>query len=52
MRYIVVLGDPINGFVCIGPFDTREAANTYLDEDPGDETGWVVDLTPPGDVPE
>lgn len=48
--YIVVLGDPINGFVCIGPFANRDDASKYLDEDPGDETGWVVDLTPPGEV--
>jgi len=47
MTYIVLAGDPINGFVCIGPFATREDASTYIDEDPGDETMWIVDLTPP-----
>jgi hypothetical protein len=50
--FVVLLGDPINGFVVVGPFTARDDAVAYIDEDPSDETAWVVDLTPPGDARE
>lgn len=48
--HIVILGDPINGFTFIGPFDTRADADEYIEKDGSDETAWTVMLTAPGDV--
>lgn len=48
--HIVILGDPINGFTYIGPFDTRADADAYIEKDGSDETAWAVMLTAADDV--
>ena len=48
--HIVILGDPLNGFIFIGPFATELDAQAYIDADPSDNTAWSVALTGPEDA--
>lgn len=50
--FIVILGDPINGFVYVGTFTDRQGAVEYVENDHSDDTAWVVKLTVPGDAVE
>jgi hypothetical protein len=44
--YIVIVGDPINGFVYYGTFDSKDAAEEYINQgNVDDDTAWAVALT-------
>ena len=45
MRYILIFGNPVDGFNYRGPFDTHEDAHNY--GDPIIEEWWIAELTPP-----
>jgi hypothetical protein len=46
--YIVIKGDPVDGFEYIGPFDNSEAAEEYMDTISNDAT-WSIKLQSPAD---
>lgn len=49
MMYLVIKGDPVDGFQYIGPFMNAEVAERYMDHNDSDAM-WVVKLiTPYGD---
>lgn len=46
--HIVIAGDPINGFVYYGPFDSKEDAERYIEQgNVDDDPAWHVMLTAP-----
>jgi hypothetical protein len=45
MKYILVFGNPIDGFTFRGPFESSEDAIAY--GDPIMEEWWTAELTPP-----
>lgn len=46
---IVVYGDPFNGLIFVGPFDSPESAARYVEKHPADK--WhVIQLEAPFDV--
>lgn len=48
MPHIVIAGDPINGHVYYGPFDSKADAEEYINQgNVGDDTAWTVALTEP-----
>ena len=44
--YIVIKGDPVDGFKFIGPFRTHGDAERYMDHN-DDDTMWLYELQPP-----
>lgn len=52
MTWIVVTGDPVDGFKFEGPFDTERAAIDYVDQVYGYENpAWIGVLHPVGWMP-
>jgi hypothetical protein len=48
VKYIIIFGNPADGFEHIGPFDDGEAANEYADRHlRGRNDWWVVLLQEP-----
>jgi hypothetical protein len=45
MNTIIVYGNPIDGFRYVGPFESRDAALHYCEDDGGD--WWLTTLEPP-----
>jgi hypothetical protein len=43
MKYIIIEGDPVSGFVYSGPFETREAAGDYGEKFLAPDW-WVAEL--------
>lgn len=48
MKYILIFGNPVDGFTFRGPFDTVEDAIAY--GDPIAEEWWTAELTPPDPI--
>ena len=46
-KYIIVYGNPIDGFNFRGPFDTHADAVTYGEHVEDDEIWWITELNPP-----
>ena len=46
-KFIVVMGNPVDGFTHIGPFEFWEDANKYCEDDPSPFDMWVVMLQEP-----
>jgi hypothetical protein len=48
-RWVVLMGNPTDGFVVVGPFTFRESAIDYMETDPsyGQEPMWVVESHQP-----
>lgn len=44
-QYIIITGNPVDGFVHIGPYATADEANIDADDGTGD--WWVATLYPP-----
>ena len=44
-KFIVITGNPVDGFTHIGPFNGREEAEDYIYHDSSD--WWVVELDTP-----
>ncbi len=50
--YIIIYGNPGDGFNYRGPFDTMEEAVNYAEtHDDYDETWWVSSVEPPEEKP-
>ena len=47
-KYILIFGNPVDGFTYRGPFDTEEKAIEY--GDPIAEEWWTAPLTPPDHI--
>jgi hypothetical protein len=47
--YIIIKGDPVDGFEYIGPFDNSEAAEDFMDTISNDAT-WSIKLQSPTDT--
>ena len=45
--HILALGDPMEGFNYIGPFNNSEEAIKYGDAEYSEYAWWVIELTPP-----
>lgn len=45
-KFVIVSGNPIEGFQLEGPFDDREQAIEYADRQIGGDW-WIAPLTPP-----
>lgn len=45
-KYLIVTGNPIEGFSFQGPFLLKKDAEEYL-EDIEDSDGWLAELQPP-----
>ena len=50
-KFIVIAGNPVDGFIYYGPYDTFEAACDDHDT-PGDHEWWVAELIDPTDTRE
>ena len=46
-KHIVIMGNPVDGFTHIGPFECWEDANKYCEDDPSPFDMWVVLLQEP-----
>ena len=44
--WIVIKGDPVDGFEYIGPFNATEDAEAYMDQE-SNETTWMLQLVDP-----
>ena len=44
--YIVIKGDPVDGFSYIGPFNSTDDAEAYMDAESNDTT-WMLQLESP-----
>lgn len=53
-KYIIVYGNPCDGFNFRGPFDTPSQAVDYAEDTRGgcDELYWVTELNAPETIPE
>ena len=47
MKYVILTGDPADGFAVTGPFETVDEASHYLDFDLHGEDAWIVELHAP-----
>ena len=46
-KFIVVMGNPVDGFIHIGPFDTFEDGTDYMEEERHNADMWLVLLQEP-----
>ena len=47
-KYILVFGNPIDGFTCYGPFKTSEMAHSFVEISNAHKSDyWVMILHPP-----
>ena len=49
MKYLIVFGNPIDGFNFRGPFDDHETARFYADI-VYDGDWWLAEITPPDET--
>lgn len=47
MKYILIFGNPVDGFTYLGPFDSTEEANDYADDKIRRDDWWVAILDKP-----
>lgn len=45
--YIIVHGDPVNGFAFIGPFEYHGGATRYAEQELSNETWWIAHIEQP-----
>ena len=53
-QFIVIMGNPVDGFTHIGPFDSFEDGTDYMEEERGNPDMWLALLQKPsqaGDEP-
>ena len=46
--WIVIKGDPVDGFEYYGPFKSTDDAETFMDQESNDTT-WMLELQDPSD---
>jgi hypothetical protein len=54
MRYVVLIGNPADGFVVVGPFESAYDATTYrikryLETERDKSDCWILELHKPAD---
>jgi len=47
MKYAMLMGNPADGFVVVGPFEDRDVAMAYLESETSSENMWIVDMHEP-----
>jgi hypothetical protein len=47
MQHVMLIGNPADGFVVVGPFPDHDAAVRYMETDPEKESMWIVELHAP-----
>jgi hypothetical protein len=47
MRYVILMGNPGDGFRVIGPFDHIEDARIYLEGEFSKQDCWIMELDAP-----
>jgi len=52
MKYVILMGNPADGFVIIGPFDDAAFAAEYINTDPAGKDMWVCEMHEPDLLPE
>ena len=45
--FIVIVGDPVDGFRYYGPFDDHDSAVKWAEAELDGERWWVADMEPP-----
>ncbi len=45
--FLLVVGDPVDGFDYVGPFDSSEQAQEWAQEFTDGDSWWVVELQSP-----
>jgi hypothetical protein len=46
-QFIVIYGNPLDGFAHVGPFDSRDEATTYAESEPYNGNWFVTMLDAP-----
>lgn len=46
-RFVMLIGNPGDGFVVVGPFDNHNEAFQYLEVERAKEDCWIVELHAP-----
>lgn len=49
-QYIIVYGDPANGFTYIGPFEYPGDATRYAEQEIHDEYWWIAPIEQPEEL--
>lgn len=47
MKYVMMVGNPTDGFVVVGPFDYSDDAARYLETEHWQDNCWIVELHQP-----
>ena len=47
MKYAIMMGNPADGFIVVGPFIEYETARAYLDDESSSENMWIVEMHEP-----
>jgi hypothetical protein len=50
MKYCILTGNPIDGMGVIGPFDTVDDAQNFVQNRLTDSTWWIVTMGDPSSV--
>lgn len=46
-KYIVIMGNPVDGFDYIGPFNSFDEADEYVANERNPENFWIAQLATP-----
>ena len=47
MKYAMMIGNPADGFVVVGPFNDHATALAYLESETSSENMWIVEIHEP-----
>lgn len=48
-QLIVIMGNPVDGFDYIGPFNSFDEADDYINQERNPENFWIARLAKPGE---
>lgn len=46
-QYVLMIGNPADGFVVVGPFADHDQAQRYMEAEADVESMWIVELNAP-----
>ncbi len=47
--HVVMIGTPVDGFYVVGPFESRDLAQGYVDSEFNRSNMWVMELQAPAE---
>jgi hypothetical protein len=47
MQYVVLIGNPADGFIVVGPFESAYDAERYLETERDKSDCWILELYKP-----